>query len=889
MSKAGYSLRYQVEYRQSNDQIVRVRIYKRNYTGSLKQIEYIKDHVTLKYKPSGNSRVIGSELSFSFITKDKAEFHDLLTHEAGSFYCEFHVNGVIKWSGWSVADNISTSYFGGEYIFSLSFTDRLALLDKSVITDTNGKPPAQERTLLYFIKEALKPTDLQLDFWIRCNTVPSNNPASGQIGTDLVGSAVAPFQDLKAKPERFTEVKDGLLTGINCKKVLDYILTPFNCYIFQSNNKFWIYNFQEIEFPQSGGSGWGRSWYYEYAYSNIASLKNFHVNLLHKDITDATFDRKNDLELLPPTGKSTTKFRQKVLPTIINPNSRFITNDLSWWAYYPAADATGSMTYDNGKMVLTSNKFGNLLRSYQSFTLNKISGTDHLAVVFGCESKSLGDTWPLFQYFPTVTLALVDSSTLEVVDSKTTNTFGIARDYRIDLNIPKSGNYYIHIITDKETNWGSSRCNVNFNYIRLFRATEAGAENEILAFDLAYASAIPDPLNLYSDEEVELFLGDSDESGNIAALKGKNNELTEVWQSHMHDDKLPLAQLYNNETLRRSYKYREKISLSLIDKDFNRNIEFFNPIKIDGKDYVFKSFTKKYDTIHTRYDFILEQIFNDDIAIESIPVAGLSTINGEQVTTERSIAETDPTVPQHVKNISETDINNWNSFAGADTIRTPNRLKIATPSNGVQGIAVGSIRVSDTHTSGTVPANGIYSKGQVRTDSYVYASSIRYIGRLEFRNETGSYIGTNMLNLNVSDTYVNGTVPINGIYSKGNIVTAGAITASGDITAFSDKRLKANIKPITNALEKIEKIQGVSYTRKDQKDKEKKHIGVIAQDLLEVVPEVVNVPEKANQMHSVDYSKLTALLIEGIKEQQKQIKKLTIEVNKMKGGKNGTT
>lgn len=116
-------------------------------------------------------------------------------------------------------------------------------------------------------------------------------------------------------------------------------------------------------------------------------------------------------------------------------------------------------------------------------------------------------------------------------------------------------------------------------------------------------------------------------------------------------------------------------------------------------------------------------------------------------------------------------------------------------------------------------------------------------------------------------------------------IETGTITASGNITAFSDKRLKANIKPIANALEKIERIQGVSYTRKDQADKKRQHIGVIAQDLLEVVPEVVNVPVKAEEMHSVDYSKLTALLIEGMKEQQKEIELLKQEIKSLKGGK----
>lgn len=152
-----------------------------------------------------------------------------------------------------------------------------------------------------------------------------------------------------------------------------------------------------------------------------------------------------------------------------------------------------------------------------------------------------------------------------------------------------------------------------------------------------------------------------------------------------------------------------------------------------------------------------------------------------------------------------------------------------------------------------------------------------------FGNTSGSGQRINVGALLVSNNFGEGSVPTNGILSKGNIVT------EGDVTAYSDRRLKANIKPIAKALDKIKKIEGVSYTRIDQSDKRKKHIGVIAQDLLKVVPEVVSVPDKPEDMHSVDYSKLTALLIEGIKEQQQQIDQLKHEVQALKGGSNGTS
>ena len=107
----------------------------------------------------------------------------------------------------------------------------------------------------------------------------------------------------------------------------------------------------------------------------------------------------------------------------------------------------------------------------------------------------------------------------------------------------------------------------------------------------------------------------------------------------------------------------------------------------------------------------------------------------------------------------------------------------------------------------------------------------------------------------------------------------GTIRASADIIAYSDKRVKENIITIDNALEKVIKLRGVKYTRKDTKDKSTK-IGVIAQEVLEVLPEVVNQDDKG--MYSVAYGNIVGVLIEAIKEQQNQINDLTKIINKLK-------
>ena len=121
--------------------------------------------------------------------------------------------------------------------------------------------------------------------------------------------------------------------------------------------------------------------------------------------------------------------------------------------------------------------------------------------------------------------------------------------------------------------------------------------------------------------------------------------------------------------------------------------------------------------------------------------------------------------------------------------------------------------------------------------------------------------------------------------------TNGRIDASNDVVAYSssDRRWKENIKPIENALSKILKIGGYEFDWKELTEEEKvtQHsneghdVGVIAQEVEEVLPEVVTTRE--NGFKGVKYDKMVALLIEGMKEQQSQIEELKSEIKKLKG------
>jgi len=107
---------------------------------------------------------------------------------------------------------------------------------------------------------------------------------------------------------------------------------------------------------------------------------------------------------------------------------------------------------------------------------------------------------------------------------------------------------------------------------------------------------------------------------------------------------------------------------------------------------------------------------------------------------------------------------------------------------------------------------------------------------------------------------------------------AGAATFNNDVTAFSDERLKEDIQPITGGLEKVMQLQGVTYKRNDVNDP-KTQIGVIAQQVEPILPEVVLTADDEMGTKSVDYAKMTAVLIEAVKELKQEITQLKQQIN----------
>lgn len=141
-----------------------------------------------------------------------------------------------------------------------------------------------------------------------------------------------------------------------------------------------------------------------------------------------------------------------------------------------------------------------------------------------------------------------------------------------------------------------------------------------------------------------------------------------------------------------------------------------------------------------------------------------------------------------------------------------------------------------------------------------------------------------------------GGTPGNVILNGGNVgigtttpantleVVADGTTLADAWTTRSSRRFKTNIQPLEGALQKIGQLQGVSYERKSDG---KHEVGVVAEDVDQIVPEVVSRDPKTHEVQGVDYSRLVSLLIEAVKSEQAEIQQLKAQIERLAGNVRG--
>ena len=195
-------------------------------------------------------------------------------------------------------------------------------------------------------------------------------------------------------------------------------------------------------------------------------------------------------------------------------------------------------------------------------------------------------------------------------------------------------------------------------------------------------------------------------------------------------------------------------------------------------------------------------------------------------------------------------------------------------------LALESIPVAASATSALVNNSGVVSQRTLGSNAFNSTSYLTdEVDTLETVTGRGASTATA---ISITNATASTSITTGALVVTGGIGTSGDVFAGGDVVAYasSDERLKDNILPIENPLQKINQIGGYSFDWNVEKQDiyKGKDYGVIAQEIEEILPELVDTRETGYK--AVKYDKLVSLLIEGIKELSHEVNELKQQINK---------
>jgi len=213
---------------------------------------------------------------------------------------------------------------------------------------------------------------------------------------------------------------------------------------------------------------------------------------------------------------------------------------------------------------------------------------------------------------------------------------------------------------------------------------------------------------------------------------------------------------------------------------------------------------------------------------------------------------------------------------GATTISASGQITSTVTTGTAPFVVASTTNVANLNASSlngaTFASPGAIGGGTASSGTFTAISGTTITGSSTL-SLTGSGLTHSISSATASTTTGTGALTIGGGLGVGGQVTCATIVETSSL------KFKENITPIDNALSSILKLKGVTYDRKEDK---KHEVGLIAEHVFKVIPDVVSLDEKGKP-YGIQYTKLTAYLIESIKSLQAEIDELKgIKINDKK-------
>lgn len=203
--------------------------------------------------------------------------------------------------------------------------------------------------------------------------------------------------------------------------------------------------------------------------------------------------------------------------------------------------------------------------------------------------------------------------------------------------------------------------------------------------------------------------------------------------------------------------------------------------------------------------------------------------------------------------------------------RLPFRIRPGAPTSSLDISAAGNVGIGTNS-----PQAKLHVAGNVKIDG---AGTLEFGAGVTGKQAEAGTIGYGNLAADALNIVGAGTSPTNrkvAVYSEGGMTVTGNLTLNGVVSSSSDARLKTDIRPLGGALAGVQALQGHRYRFRPGQGPQGEQLGFVAQELEQVYPELVTTGPDG--LKAVNYAQLTPVLVEALKEQQRQLEQLRAEL-----------